>query len=155
MLETVDNFIQRITEERVKKEEKRIFEEMVADRKLIKIMSAQEELAPEKTLDFANRVFFCNAKTRDFLLRSVRFFDRAACIVSNIIPELDLYELTDEKLKQRILCSGNVFVEKKIAIKKVLGRLREHTSKMYGVELSGAEQALCIEALERYLAELE
>lgn len=87
---------EKIIQEKVQAEEQRIFREKVADGTLVLFRGL------ESVRNISKEVLFCNVKTRAKLLEQFDYRE-ANFIVSDCIPDREIYLLTDKKIKKSIL----------------------------------------------------
>lgn len=77
--------------------ERKIFEEKVADGTL----SLADEI--NALLERNDQVLFCNAKTRDLILRDIGKIPECRFVVSNVIEDNMIYMIIDKETRKNIL----------------------------------------------------
>lgn len=95
----IDEIIRQMIEQQAKENEKKIFEQKVADGTLV----PEKEI--QKLIKETEQVLFCNPKTRDRILRNMGELPNIKFIVSNLIEDEMVYMVPDKETRERILLS--------------------------------------------------
>lgn len=92
-----DEIIEQLIKKLQDENERKIFEEKVADGTL--------NLADEVNglLERKNQVLFCNSKTRNEILRDIGDIPKCRFVVSNVIEDDKVYMVIDKKTRESIL----------------------------------------------------
>lgn len=93
----IDEIIRQMIEQQAKENEKKIFEQKVADGTLV----PEKEI--QKLIKETEQVLFCNPKTRDRILRNMGELPNIKFIVSNLIEDEMVYMVPDKAERERIL----------------------------------------------------
>lgn len=95
----IDEIIKQMIEQQTKENEKKIFEQKIADGTLV----SEKEM--QKLIDKTEQVLFCNPKTRDMILRGMGELPNIKFVVSNLIEDDKVYMVPNKKTRERILLS--------------------------------------------------
>ena len=98
----IDEIIREVIKQRVKENEKKIFEQKVADGTLVLVPEKEIQKLIKKT---EQEVLFCNPKTRDRILRDIGELQNIKFAVSNLIEDDMVYMIPDKSERERILLS--------------------------------------------------
>ena len=95
----IDEIIRQMIEQQAKENEKKIFEQKVADGTLV----PEKEI--QKLIKKTEQVLFCNPKTRDRILQDMKELPNIKFVVSNLIEDDMVYMVPDKETRERILLS--------------------------------------------------
>lgn len=95
----IDEIIRQMIEQKTRENEKKIFEQKIADGTLV----PEKEI--QKLIEQTEQVLFCNPKTRDKILRDMGELPNIKFIVSNLIEDKMVYMVPDKETRERILLS--------------------------------------------------
>ena len=95
--ELIDEIIRQMIEQQTKENEKKIFEQKIADGTLV----PEKEI--QKLIEQTEQVLFCNPKTRDKILRDMGELPNIKFVVSNLIEDGIVYMVPDKETRERIL----------------------------------------------------
>lgn len=93
----IDEIIRQIIEQQTRENEKKIFEQKIADGTLV----PEKEI--QKLIEQTEQVLFCNPKTRDKILRDMGELLNIKFVVSNLIEDDMVYMIPDKTERERIL----------------------------------------------------
>lgn len=97
--ELIDEIIRKMIEQKAMENEKKTFEQKIADGTLV----PEKEI--QKLIKETEQVLFCNPKTRDRILRNMGELPNIKFIVSNLIEDDMVYMIPDKSERERILLS--------------------------------------------------
>lgn len=95
----INEIIRQVIEQQARENEKKIFEQKIADGALV----PEKEI--QKLMEQTEQVLFCNPKTRDKILRDVGELPNIKFVVSNLIEDGIVYMVPDKETRERILLS--------------------------------------------------
>lgn len=95
----IDEIIRQMIEQQKRENEKKIFEQKIADGTLV----PEKEI--QKLIEQTEQVLFCNSATRDKILRDIGELPNIKFVVSNLIEDGIVYMVPDKETRERILLS--------------------------------------------------
>lgn len=95
----IDEIIRQMIEQQTRENEKKIFEQKIADGTLV----PEKEI--KKLIRQTGQVLFCNPKTRDKILRDMGELPNIKFVVGNLIEDGIVYMVPDKETRERVLLS--------------------------------------------------